>query len=315
MTGNGESLGVTTLRHKRVSGVPPSPLTLAEWVNWGFCPPEALHEAGRLYVDLTKLAPLRAKLGTDVRLTEDERHSPALKRVDVNADRIILRWGDDTIPMSVWLNSLPLAGDDLTSEIEEENKLMHDRVIRAVVDDLKRGRRNKRPQDKKVPPLLPLDRLSSLDDLVDLWNDTPETVRPAHFPLDPVVGALVGSRVSLGDYLPTFRRYQQDVRRAVDRDKEMNGQDARNVLLDIRRRDIEKHDLLIGLLRAGADPLVEKLVGEYIEENLIPQLGTLDDVNHGRVVRAFDHATRRNRSYGALRKIYDKARRDQLGRY
>ena len=39
---------------------------LAEWVRTGRSPPEALHEAGRLHVELM-LAPVRAKLGTAVR--------------------------------------------------------------------------------------------------------------------------------------------------------------------------------------------------------------------------------------------------------
>ena len=302
--------------HKHASGVPPSPVTLAEWVNAGFCPPEALHEAGRLHVDLTMLAPLSMKYGTDVQMDENTYDRVALNRLVVNVDSISFRWRDDPIPKSDCLNSIPLAGDDATSETENElmadawNSIpLKDRVIRADWDDLqnwrlKRGRRNNSSLDK----LHPLEDDSSLDDLARRWNDTPETVRPAHFPLDPVVGAFVGSPVSLIDYLPTFRRYQQDVRRAVDRDKEMNGQSAHNALLESVRPDIEKHDRLIGLLRAAAAGSRQNRVGEGIK-NLIPKLGTLDDVNHSRVVSALEYAIGSKRSYSTnWQRSYYKAR-------
>ena len=314
--------------HKRASGVPPSPVTLAEWVNGGACPPEALHEAGRLHVDLTMLAPLSMKYGTDVQMDENTYDRVALNRLVVNVDSISFRWRDDPIPMSDCLNSIPLAGDDATSETENElmadawNSIpLKDRVIRADWDDLqnwrlKRGRRNNSSLDKlhsleddsSLDKLHPLEDDSSLDDLARRWNDTPETVRPAHFPLDPVVGAFVGSPVSLIDYLPTFRRYQQDVRRAVDRDKEMNGQSAHNALLESVRPDIEKHDRLIGLLRAAAAGSRQNRVGEGIK-NLIPKLGTLDDVNHSRVVSALEYAIGSKRSYSTnWQRSYYKAR-------
>ena len=291
--------------HKRASGIPPSPVTMAEWVNAGSCPTEALHEAGRLFVDL-KLASLRAELGTDVRWwARGEGYRPALDRVEVNADSIVFQWreerlleGWDANPktdrsgMSDWWNSRPFGEDPIPTDRSDLFKV-----------DWNELPRQKRSRDIK--------RNSSLGTLVGLWDDTPETIRPAHFPLDPVVGALVGSRVSLRDYMPTFRRYQQDVRRAVDKDEEMNGQDVHDVLLESMSPDSEKHDLLIGLLRAGAGPL-EKDVGERIK-NLIPKLGTLDDVNHGRVVRAFDYAVGSNRSNSAdWRGSYDKARRDAV---
>ena len=144
--------------HKRASGVPPSPVTLAEWVNGGACPPEALHEAGRLHVDLTMLAPLSMKYGTDVQMDENTYDRVALNRLVVNVDSISFRWRDDPIPMSDCLNSIPLAGDDATSETENElmadawNSIpLKDRVIRADWDDLqnwrlKRGRRNNSSQ-------------------------------------------------------------------------------------------------------------------------------------------------------------------------
>ena len=93
----------------------------------------------------------------------------------------------------------------------------------------------------------------------------------------------------------------------------MNVQDVHNVI-ESASRDSERHDLLIGLLRAagckshrGACPL-EKSVGEKIT-TLIPKLGTLDDVNHSRVVRALDYAVGSKRSNSTdWRRIYNKAR-------
>ena len=313
---------------KRDGGVLPSPVTLAEWVNAEFCPLDALHEAGRLYIDLTQIAPLRVKYG-DVKLGDNKHTTPALGLVNVNADSIIFRWREEEREEE--LNSNPLAGNDATSERKEEIKRlaenlnsvpMASRVLREDWDEnlnpvpmairpkhKKRIRSlaqlvdlwNDTPEkidffrnpavralveklDKLHPDKLhPVYRheVSSLAELVDLWNDTPETMRPAHFPLDPVVGAMVGRRVSLRDYLPTFLLYQKDVRRAVDGDEELNGQDVRKILLESRSPDSEKHDVLIGLLRAGADPRVEKRVREGIEK-LIPKLATLDDVNHCR---------------------------------
>ena len=188
--------------HKRASGVPPSPVTLAEWVNGGFCPPKALHEVGRLFIDL-EAASQGVKFGTDVRWDlDDYDYRPALFSVEVNAGSIVFRWRaeepriewDDYYNPSVaeWLDSMPL----------EERPVSVD-----WNDQRRRVKRNYRLED------------SSLDELVDWWNATPETMRPSQFPLDPVVGALVGSRVSLRDYLPTFQRYQQDVRRTVARDE------------------------------------------------------------------------------------------------
>ena len=342
--------------HKRASGVPPSPVTLAEWVNGGFCPLDALHEAGRLYIDLTQIAPLRAKYG-DVKLNDNKHTTPALGRVDVNADSIIFRWREKEREEE--LNSNPLAGNDATSERKEEIKRlaenlnsvpMASRVLREDWDEnlnpvpmeirpkhKKRIRSlaqlvdlwNDMPEKidffrnpavralvKKLGKLPPLYRyeVSSLAELVDLWNDTPETMRPAHFPLDPVVGAMVGSRVSLGDYLPTFQRYQKDVRRAVDSDEEQNGQDMRKVLLESKGPDSEKHDALVGLLRAGADPFVEKHVRAAIE-NWISKLGMLDDVNHCRVKKALDYAIGSKRTNSKnWGRSYDKARRDATKR-
>ena len=40
----------------------PTLVTLAEWVNAGRCPPEALYEAGRLFVELRQRTPERPEL-------------------------------------------------------------------------------------------------------------------------------------------------------------------------------------------------------------------------------------------------------------
>ena len=341
---------------KRDGAVSPSPVTLAEWVNAGICPLDALHEAGRLYIDLTHIAPLRVKYG-DVQLDDNKHTTPALGRVDVNADSIIFRWREEEREEE--LNSNPLAGNDATSERKEETKRLAEHLnsipmaIRPIREDFDenlnpvpmeiRPKHKKRIRSlaqlvdlwndtpekidffrnpavralvKKLDNLAPLDRhmVSSLAELVDLWNDTPETMRPAHFPLDPVVGAMVGSRVSLRDYLPTFLRYQKDVRRAVGRDKGLNGQDVRKVLLESKGPDSEKHDVLVGLLRAGADPFVEKHVRAAIE-NWISKLGMLDDVNHCRVEKALDYAIGSKRTNSKnWRRSYDKARRDATKR-
>ena len=71
-----------------------TPVTLAEWVNSGRCPPEALREAGWLVIEL-KLAAVRAKLGTDVRWAGAEDYRPALDRMEVNADSIVCWWRED----------------------------------------------------------------------------------------------------------------------------------------------------------------------------------------------------------------------------
>ena len=269
---------------KRDGGVLPSPVNLAEWVNAGFCPQEALHEAGLLFLDTDPtFVQLRVEFGPNV--SWDNPTDMRLEHVDVNADSIDFRWRDYSFPKPSW-NSIPLA-----------KRAAADSFLLKV--GFPRGGSNSSPKLRK------LDAVTSLDDLARRWNDTPVPLRPAHFPLDPVVGAKVGGRVSLGDYLPTFRRYQKAVRLAVERDKEKNGQDARNVLSP----DSEKHDVLIGLLRAGADSLVEKRVREGIAK-LIPKLGMLDDVNHGRVEKALEYAIGSKRSNSKnWRRSYDKARR------
>ena len=68
-------------------GEVPTPVALADWMNAGRCPTEALHEAGRLIVDL-RLAARRAKLGKDVQWDRGEDYRPVLSRIEVNADRI-----------------------------------------------------------------------------------------------------------------------------------------------------------------------------------------------------------------------------------
>ena len=205
----------------------PSPVTLAEWLRAGLCPPEALHEAGLLFVDL-KLAPWRAKLGTDVRWARADDHSPEFGRMEVNADSIWFWWwecprtegwsDDDTDQsgMAEWWNSLPLA----------------DRPIEKDWDDLPHVGRA-----RIVKHRWPLDAM------VNQWTVTPEAERPKHFPLDPVVQAWGESRdldspvrnsdarpdgeLSLQDYIPQWQRYRQDVRQAVEKDeREKNVEDV-----------------------------------------------------------------------------------------
>jgi hypothetical protein len=301
----------------------PTPVTLAEWVNAGRCPPEALHEAGRLVIDL-KLAAPRAKLGTDVRWAGAEDYRPALGRMEVNADSILFWWWEyprtegwvaatdtDRSAMADWWNSMPLA----------------ERPIEADFDDL--------PRPNRV-----IKNASSLDRLANQWNAAPEGERPEHFPLDPVVQAWIKNRdsgspvlnadaqpdseLSLEDYIPDWQRYQQDVRQAVEKDaKEKNGQDVHTALEraaptlakygELRTEDIV--DLLVGLLRAadcelhqGACP-IEKLATEYIK-TLIAQLGRLGDLEHGRVHRALDYAEGREKYGTDLPTMYLNQRDD-----
>ena len=282
-----------------------TPVTLAEWVNSGRCPPEALREAGWLVIEL-KLAAVRAKLGTDVRWAGAEDYRPALDRMKVNADSIVCWWREDqqiegwdedadadTDPsgMADWWNSMPL----------------EERPIEADWENLRRPKRV-------------IKNTSSLDLLVKQYNATPEAERPKHFPLDPVVQAWIESQdsgspvlnadaqpdgeISSQDYLPGFQRYQQAVRQAVGKDaKEKNGQDV-HAALERLGAVREKHgellpedyvDLLVGMLRAadcdrhqGACP-VAKGAAEYIK-TLIARLGMLRDLEHGRVTRALDYA-------------------------
>ena len=282
-----------------------TPVTLAEWVNSGRCPPEALREAGWLFIEL-RLAAVRAKLGTDVRWWGDGDYRPVLDRMAVNADSIVCWWREDqqiegwdedadadTDPsgMADWWNSMPL----------------EERPIKADWENLRR------PKPKTT-------NTSSLDLLVKQYNATREAERPKHFPLHPVVQAWIKSRVSgspvpnadaqpdcelsSGDFILAFQRYRQDVRQAVRKDaKEKNGQDVHTALKRATGA-MEKHgelrtedyvDLLVGLLRAAdcerhQEPCpVAKPDAEYIKK-LIALLGTLEDLEHGRVTRALDYA-------------------------
>ena len=289
-------------------GEVPSPVALADWMNAGRCPTEARHEGGRLFVDL-RLAVPRAKLGKDVQWASAEDYRPALSRLVVNADGILCRWryypeyaedwdddpDADWSGMADWWDSMPLA----------------ERPIEADWDDLprsKRGRVIKNP--------------STLDSLVNQWNATPESERPKHFPLDPVVQAWIKSRgnpvlnadaqpdreLSVEDYMPDWQRYQHDVRQAVEKDA--NGQDVHTALE--RAEDIV--DQLVGLLRAancelhqGSCP-IEKYATEYIKKKLIPRLGRLGDLEHTRVQLALDYAWWRGK-YKNLKGMYKKRRR------
>ena len=280
-----------------------TPVTLAEWVNSGRCPPEALREAGWLVIEL-KLAAVRAKLGTDVRWAGAEDYRPALDRMEVNADSIVCWWREDQqiegwdadadtdrSGMADWWNSMPL----------------EERPIEADWENLRRPKRV-------------IKNTSSLDLLVKQYKATPEAERPKHFPLDPIVQAWIESQdsgspvpnadaqpdceLSSEDFILAFQRYRQDVRQAVGKDaKEKNGQDV-HTALEPAMGAREKHgelrtedyvDLLVGLLRAAdcqrhQDPCpVAKRAAEDIKK-LIALLGTLGDLEHGRVTRALDYA-------------------------
>ena len=274
----------------------PTPLTLSEWVNAGRCPQEALHEAERLFIDLL-FADVRAELSTDLRWAGAEHYRREL-RLEVNADSIRL-WrfarpltaiGDDDANAGTeirdddadWWNSMPIA----------------ERPIPADWDDIP-------PPDRVIKNAL------LLEELVDLWNATPEDERPKHFPLDPVVqawksrdsassdlneDAQLDGDISLEDYMPDWQRYRHDVRQAIEEDtKDKNGQDVHSVL-DRARAAIEKHgelrsqekvDLLVGLLRAAdcehEAPCSDAKGARAMIEALIKQLGRLGDLEHGRV--------------------------------
>ena len=284
---------------------------LAEWVRAGRCPPEALQEAGRLYVE-TRLAAVRAELGIDVRWAHPEDYS-ALDRIEVNADSIQCWWrprlegwdadtGADWSDMADWWNSMLLA----------------ERPIEKDFHDLPH------PDRKNA---------SSLDWLVNQWYATPEAERPKHFPLVPVVQAWIKSRdldanaqpdgeLSPEDYLPAIQRYQQEVRQAVEKDaKEMNGQNVHTAFGRVTAaleehgepRTEDKVNLLVGLLLATdcelhQDCPVEKPAAEGIKTS-IALVGTWGDLELGRIERALDYAVGRGKYGKNLEQVYRKALR------
>ena len=154
---------------KRTRPAVPTLVTLAEWVDSGVCPTEALGEAGRLHVELT-LAPLRAKLGTDVRLDSAEDYRRALQKIEVKADGIWCGWGlhptytEDWDRPKLWRgfwNSIPLA----------ERQLFDIDI----------------PDDRKNPLPAPHGaeyEEQRVDELVGRWYATPEDYRPKHFQIN-----------------------------------------------------------------------------------------------------------------------------------
>ena len=285
----------------------PTLVTLGEWVNAGRCPPEALYEAGRLFVELRQrtperpelrailvLAALGAKYGT-VGLWAGADEYRAFDRIEVNADSVVCRWR-------------PWADEGRP----------HPAEVRAFDDWWRRTFpewESQEPPDSKYE--------SSLDTLLTQWHDTPEAARPTRFPLDPVVLAWMERRefdspvpsgeLSLQDYIPSWQRYRQDVRRAVEKDtKEKNGKDVHTCAPAAHEkygalRAEAGVDLLIGLLRAAdceLHPGARETTGlSHVKragicplekrqtiEALIVQLGRLGDVDHGRVERALDYA-------------------------
>ena len=285
----------------------PTLVTLAEWLNAGRCPPEALYEAGSLFVELRErtpesielretLAALGAKYGT-VALWDGAKEFQAFDRIEVNADSVVCRWRPDVDEGRPHPTDMKNFEDWWRKNVPE-------------ID-----------WDSPDPPESKYE--SSLDTLLTQWHDTPEAVRPTRFPLDPVVLAWMVRResdspvpsveLSLQDYIPNWQRYRKDVRRAIKKDgKEKNGQDVHTGLAAALEKNGKLPteagvDLLIGLLRAADCELhtgacettglshvkgagVCPLENRRGIESLIVQLGRLGDVDHGRVERALYYA-------------------------
>ena len=251
-------------------GEVPSPVALADWMNAGRCPTEALHEAGRLIVDL-QLAARRAKLGKDVQWGWAEDYRPELGRIEVNADSVecelwacprIEGWDDDTDTdpsgMADWWNSMPFEDPSELERLKNEwnawnSKPESERLKRFPLDSVLRAwtlMPFPKDFDEMARPNRVIEDRWSLDSLTDLWNAVPEGERPKHFPLDPVVQAWIESRdsgspvlnadsqpdreLSLEDYMPDWLRYQKDVGQAVKKDaEEKNGQDVHSALVQL----------------------------------------------------------------------------------
>ena len=289
-----------------------SPVTLAEWVNSGHCAQEALNEAGRLYIELS-LAGTRVQIGgTDIRWGGAKGYRRSLYRLEVNAASIQCCWQNKQLPegwdaadpanlsdVATWWDSLPLR----ERPIHEQGCRDPDcETCDVKVDALRRPKR-----------VIKTDRLA-LGQIFRRWRVLPEGVR-ADFPLDPVVQAWTRSDLLAEDYMPDFRRYQRDVWKAVERDaEEMNGRDVPAVYESVSTAASKKHgktltevevDLLVGLLRAAGGPQQE----QKVITRLISELGRLEDVDHGRVQRAFDYAlgTTGERTK-TLRDTYDNER-------
>ena len=270
-----------------------SPVTLAEWMNAGRCPREALREAGRLFIELG-LAETRAQVGgTDVRWAGANRSRRSLDRLEVNADSIQCCWQDEQLTedwdaaadadwsgVAAWWNSLPPRERPIHKPGCKDLACACD----VGVDALRRRRPKRVAKTDRLP----------LGLLFRRWRALPAAERP-DFPLDPVVQSWTGGELSAEDYMPDFQRYQHDVREAVDKDaREMNGRDVPTVYESVAAA-LEKHgktrtenevDLLVGLVRATGGPQQE----QQVITGLIGKLGRLEDIDHGRVRGAFDYA-------------------------
>ena len=283
-------------------------VSLAEWVNAGRCPPEALHEAGRLFIELS-LAERRAKLGTDVRWAGAKDRRRSLDRLEVNAGNIQCCWReeqltegwdaadeDDSSGLVAWWNSLT----PRERPIHEPG--CYDPYCDTCEVDLD-ARLRRRPKRVNKTQRLPL------GSLFQRWSAIPAAERPV-FLLDPIVQAWTGGKLSAEDYMPDLLRYERDVRQAVEKDAEdMNGQDAPTIL-ESAKAALEEH----GELPTGSDLLVRLLRATGWEQQqlfitgLILKLGRLEDIDHGRVQGAFAYAS--GKAEGK-----PKALRDLLGTY
>lgn len=301
---------------KRHSPSVPTLVTLAEWVDAELCPTETLEESGRLYFELTMVAPLRPKFGTDVRRGEADKYKLALHKIEVKADGIWFRWRYNRKYTEDWDRSKPWRGIyDLWNSIPLAERQLFDIDI---PDDREKPRPD--PHGNKYE-----ERRG--DELIDLWYATPAAYRPQHFFLDPVVLAWAKSRsgnpvpsVSLEDYMPDFQRYLEDLRLVVEKDaKERNGQDVHTVLdralaaLEEQRElpPQEKIDLIVRLLRAsdcqhrGACQKPSRALIEW----MIKHLGRLPDLPHGRVQLALRNAGARGKYPVELTRMYHALRR------
>ena len=305
-----------------------SPVTLAEWVNAGLCPREALREAGRLFIELG-LAETRAQVGdTDVRWAGAKDYRRSLDRLEVNADSIECCWREEQLTegwdatadaggVAAWWNSL-----------SPRERLIHEpgckdpycETCEVDFDAIRRRRPKRVAKTHKLP----------LGLLFQRWSAIPAGERP-DFPLDPVVQAWIKNRDSGGpalnehaqpggvlsaeDYMPDFQRYERDARQAVEKDaEEMNGQDVPTAY-ESAAAALEKHgktrtevDLLVRLLRATGWEQHQEVI-----KGLIARLGRLEDIDHGRVQRAFDYALGKAKGKNGLYKTYSNQRQERAG--
>ena len=315
------------------------PVTLAEWVNADHCPLDALYEAGRLFVELrertpedprlaARLAPLKTKLGTDVQWAgaDEGGNVAALARIEVDADSILCLWRpwlkregsahpDDRRALDNWWDSRREAmGWGTYSDIPHFDRKYYS-SLDSMVTQWYDTPETERP--KRFP----------LDPVVRAWTEGGPV---------PNAGTQPAAEISLQDYLPHWQRYRQDVRQALEKDAdETNGQDAHHaierafapdMLVGLRNELRTTEDrvgllvgllptenqvnLLVGLLRAAdcekhaGDCPLEEQATEFIKA-LIARLGTLGDLDHSRIERAFASG---GTNYHDLRNMYRNQR-------